>query len=207
MRPIRCCCDRRRLSDRPIGRRLRWLRVVVWPNWKQRSFGPCGCQQRQASCLRACRHRSTDRHRRRKHESPPEAAGPSSNGPRSALGRRCRLRENRVNHSGRAARASKQHRPVCCRAAHRDRRPATGLASASGAKAGKEQGRSRDDGGATAVGMQSCCLVRSSGCAGGDQRTVRQQAGASRSAWPIRRRSPQKGGDRSRMPRRARSNS
>jgi hypothetical protein len=47
-------------------------------------------QQRQASCLQACRHRSMDRHRRRRRVSPPEAAGPSSDGPRSALSRHCR---------------------------------------------------------------------------------------------------------------------
>ena len=43
------------------------------------------------------------------------------NDPPSALDRHCRRPKIRARHSGRTARASKQRRPICCRADHRAR--------------------------------------------------------------------------------------
>ena len=122
MRPIRCCCDGRRLPGWPIGRRLRWLRVVVWLHGKQRSLGPCA------------RH-SSDKHRvfeRAGTDQRTDIGDVSTCLRRKRPARRQMIlvaRWTGIVGSQKARRAiavvqlaqDTQHRRRCCRARHKDR--------------------------------------------------------------------------------------
>ena len=77
---------------------------------------------RQLWRRRSPRRRSPERAWPRKPVSPQAARDQSRDDLRNAPARHCRQPESQENRSDPAARGDRQHRPVCCRARHMDRR-------------------------------------------------------------------------------------